>query len=82
MPNTDGTHKRVLTELGVWIDCLKTANDELRGEKDPENPVDLVKRIRDAHSNIQVLLDEAERIGLDDSLVKRLRATHPARPAT
>lgn len=82
MPTNEDARKRVLNNLADWINTLRSANDELSGERNPADPVDLVRRIREAHSNIQELLNEAERLEVDDVVVKRLRAAHPARPAT
>lgn len=82
MPTTEDAHKRVMHDLDGWVDALRTANEELRGEKEPADPAGLVNRIREANSKIQFLLDEAERLGVEDVRVKRLRAVHPARPAT
>ncbi|MEK7546391.1 MAG: hypothetical protein AAB554_04965 [Patescibacteria group bacterium] len=71
----------IRSELARQSDALRTAVDELNGEKEPEKPAELVNRIRCARKEIRALLDEAGRLGMRDPIVMRLRAAHPARPA-
>ena len=73
---------QVLAELAAQAETLKAADGELKAEEEPRDPRDLVKRIRGARGAIRTLLDEAEALGADDPIVKRLRAAHPPRPAT
>lgn len=71
----------VRADLAAQAETLKSAVEELNGEREPENPVLLVKRIRGARKEIRRLLDEAEALRMEDPIVKRLRAAHPPWPA-
>lgn len=71
----------IRTELAKQAETLKAAFEELNGEKEPEKPAELVRRIRGARKEIRALLDEAEGLDMTDPLVRRLRAAHPPRPA-
>ncbi|HTK60186.1 MAG TPA: hypothetical protein VL283_03205 [Candidatus Baltobacteraceae bacterium] len=73
--------RKIRDELVKRTEALKAADDELKGERDPRDPAGLVQRIRGARQEILRLLDEAEGLGSEDPLVKRLRAAHPPRPA-
>lgn len=81
MKTTEDARKRILADLAAWTDALKSAVDELNGEREPEKPAELVKRIRGARKEIRSLLDEAEALRMHDPLVQRLRAAHPPWPA-
>ena len=71
----------ILTELAGRAEDLKSAVEELNGEREPDKPAELVKRIRTARAEIRRLLDEADTHGMQDPIVKRLRAAHPLRSA-
>jgi hypothetical protein len=81
MKTSEDARKRILTDLVDWTEALKTAVEELNGEREPEKPAELVKRIRGARKEIRALLDEAEALHMRDPLIQRLRAAHPPRPA-
>ena len=81
MKTTEDARRRILTNLGDRADELKAAVEELNGEREPERPADLVRRIRGARKEIRSLLDEAEALHMRDPLVQRLRAAHPPWPA-
>jgi len=81
MKTSEDARKRILTDLVDWTEALKAAVDELNGEREPEKPAELVRRIRGARKEIRGLLDEAEALHMRDPLVQRLRAAHPPIPA-
>ena len=73
----------ILADLRTQADALRNAiSEELCGERGPDDPAELVKRIRGVRKELMRLLDEAEACGIEDPLVKRLRAAHPSRAAT
>jgi hypothetical protein len=77
----DARRKKLLEELAARGEELRAAGEELNGADDPRDPAGLVQRYRGAKKAIRALLDEAESLGMEDPLVKRLRAAHPPRPA-
>jgi hypothetical protein len=77
----DARRKKLLKELAARGEELRAAGEELNGADDPRDPAGLVQRYRGAKKAIRALLDEAESLGMEDPLVKRLRAAHPHRPA-
>lgn len=77
----DARRAQVMTDLDTQARALKVAVDELNGDPEPDDPADLVRRIRGARAEIRRLLWEAEGLGVQDPLVQRLRAAHPPRPA-
>ena len=80
MKTTDDARSRILTNLSDRAEELKAAVEELNGEREPERPAELVRRIRGARKEIRSLLDEAEALRMRDPLVQRLRAAHPPWP--
>ncbi len=77
----DTRRTKTLAELDARVAELRTAMDELYGDKEPERPGELVKRIRTTRAEIRRLLDAAEDIGCDAPQVQRLRAAYPRQPA-
>jgi len=81
MKTTDDARSRILTNLTDRAEELKAAVEELNGEREPDRPAELVRRIRGARKEIRSLLDEAEALRMRDPIVQRLRAAHPPWPA-
>lgn len=67
MKTTDDASGRILHDLKQAVEGLRTAN----AASDQE----AARKIR---RTIRHLLDEAERRGIDDMFIRRLRAAHPA----